>query len=164
MLRRDIFNLFNPLNNKRIKKETQPIYIRPPYNIDKELFERECPKCDGLCKDACEENIIIIKDDKTPILNFTETGCTFCQKCLEVCESEVLNNDIKKIDIEIKINQLTCMAWHNTICTSCKDPCLDNAINFSGYWFPEINIDKCTGCGFCLSVCPIGAIDVKILK
>ena len=163
MLRRDIFNLFNPLSHTK-PKENKVTYIRPPYNIDKELFESECPTCEGLCKNVCEEKIIIIKDDKTPILNFTKGGCTFCQKCLEVCDSGVLVDSEKKVDITIKINQLTCMAWQKTICTSCKDPCLDNAINFSGYWYPEIDMNKCTGCGFCLSVCPIGAIDIKTLN
>ncbi|HIQ30802.1 MAG TPA: 4Fe-4S dicluster domain-containing protein, partial [Aquifex aeolicus] len=37
---------------------------------------------------------------------------------------------------------------------------LDNAIKFEGLGKPVILQDRCTSCGFCVSTCPAGAIEV----
>lgn len=50
------------------------------------------------------------------------------------------------------------------MCFSCKDPCLDDAIEFLGMFRPEIVTDKCTSCGFCLRACPTSAIEIKALS
>ncbi len=49
------------------------------------------------------------------------------------------------------------------MCFSCKDPCLDDAIEFIGMFRPEIIDDKCTSCGFCIKACPTQAIEIKII-
>ena len=46
---------------------------------------------------------------------------------------------------------------------SCKDPCVDNAIDFQGLFNPTIDLTKCTSCGFCVSVCPTDAIKLEII-
>jgi ferredoxin-type protein NapF len=53
------------------------------------------------------------------------------------------------------------MSWNNTMCFSCKDPCLEDAIFFNAMFKPIINENKCTNCGFCVSVCPSNAIFIK---
>ncbi len=40
---------------------------------------------------------------------------------------------------------------------------LENAIDFQAMFMPTINQDKCTSCGFCISRCPVDAIDIKVL-
>lgn len=51
-------------------------------------------------------------------------------------------------------------------CNACGDVCSHNAITFrtdlEGFWYPEIDMDKCTDCGLCEKVCPI--INAKELK
>jgi acetyltransferase-like isoleucine patch superfamily enzyme/coenzyme F420-reducing hydrogenase beta subunit len=51
-------------------------------------------------------------------------------------------------------------------CNACGDICAHDAIRFitdiEGFWYPEINKDKCTDCGLCEIVCPI--INIKELK
>lgn len=51
-------------------------------------------------------------------------------------------------------------------CNACGDACVFNAIIFKtdieGFWYPEVNMDKCTNCGLCEKVCPI--INIKKLK
>lgn len=51
-------------------------------------------------------------------------------------------------------------------CNACGDICAHHAITFStdaeGFWYPEIDKDKCTDCGLCEKVCPI--IQVSNLK
>jgi acetyltransferase-like isoleucine patch superfamily enzyme/coenzyme F420-reducing hydrogenase beta subunit len=51
-------------------------------------------------------------------------------------------------------------------CNACDDVCAHGAITFvtdiEGFWYPEVNKDKCTECGLCEKVCPI--INIKDLK
>lgn len=51
-------------------------------------------------------------------------------------------------------------------CNACGDVCAQGAISFAidqeGFWYPEVDMDKCTKCGLCEKVCPI--INVKDLK
>jgi acetyltransferase-like isoleucine patch superfamily enzyme/coenzyme F420-reducing hydrogenase beta subunit len=51
-------------------------------------------------------------------------------------------------------------------CNACGDACSHDAIAFKtdieGFWYPKVDMDKCTDCGLCEKVCPI--INVKDLK
>ena len=119
-----------------------------------------CIKCDGICSTVCEENIIFIQDDKTPKLDFTSSGCTYCDECANACPHEVLELENKKnIDAKIEIDLTLCLSWNQTMCFSCKDPCLDDAIDFIAMFRPEIN-DNCTSCGYCIKTCPTQAIKI----
>lgn len=44
-------------------------------------------------------------------------------------------------------------------CNACGDICAKHAITFKtdieGFWYPEVNKDLCTNCGFCEKVCPV---------
>lgn len=51
-------------------------------------------------------------------------------------------------------------------CNACGDVCTHQAITFKtdneGFWYPEVDKDKCTDCHLCEKVCPI--INIKELK
>lgn len=51
-------------------------------------------------------------------------------------------------------------------CNACGDVCAHGAISFKtdneGFWYPEVDKEKCTDCHLCEKVCPI--INVKELK
>lgn len=51
-------------------------------------------------------------------------------------------------------------------CNACGDVCNKNAITFKtdieGFWYPEVDKDKCNNCGLCEKVCPI--ININNLK
>ncbi|QOY52592.1 ferredoxin-type protein NapF [Candidatus Sulfurimonas baltica] len=154
--------LFSSLVSSLNTKNKQEKLIRPPYFGDESLFHNECSKCDAKCATVCEEEIIKIADDRTPYLNFSLSGCTYCDECAKACEFGVLHvEDKKPINIHVTINKSTCLSWNHTMCFSCKDPCLDNAIDFKAMFMPEIN-SNCTSCGFCISKCPTNAIDIKV--
>jgi len=164
MQRRELFSfLSSSIKNKDV--DEQKLLIRPPYYNDIDAFGRECQECDGLCATSCQEQIIVITEDKTPSLNLTENGCTYCNDCATICEKEVLSIEYKKyIDIDIVIDTNSCMSWDGVMCFSCKDPCLEDAIDFKAMFMPTINKDKCTSCGFCISRCPSLAIKQKNKK
>ncbi len=152
--------LFSSLFSSK-KKEDKQIIIRPPYFEGESSFSKECVNCDGICSTFCEENIIVIGEDKTPYIDFTKGGCTYCDECAKACPVGVLKIENKKlIDVKIEIDMIKCMSWHNTMCFSCKDPCLDDAIEFLAMFRPSIN-NNCTSCGFCINYCPTQAIIIK---
>ncbi len=173
MQRRELFSF---LSSQLKPKAEQERYLRPPYFSDINAFDTECQKCDGKCATLCQEQIIVINSDKTPSLDFSKSGCTYCDACALACavsvSEEVLLGykfdvlkieDKKKIDADISINEKTCLSWMGVMCFSCKDPCLEDAIEFKAMFMPTIDMLKCTACGFCISRCPTLAIDVKVL-
>ncbi|WP_281950733.1 4Fe-4S binding protein [Nitrosophilus kaiyonis] len=151
--RRDFFKKLIPT-----KREEEDIHLYPPYFNEIIDFEK-CKECENKpCIKACEEEIIILNNDK-PSLDFSKSGCTFCDECAKVCEKDVLKVEYKKELPKVKIDILKCVAWNKTICSMCKDICDVNAIDFMALFNPEIN-EKCNGCGFCIGVCPTFAIEI----
>lgn len=59
--------------------------------------------------------------------------------------------------IEVK-NKIDCCG-----CQACGDVCHAGAISFhsdnEGFWYPEVDKDKCTGCHLCEKICPVLNID-----
>lgn len=163
MQRRELFSFLSSSLKDEEKKVKEQI-LRPPYYNDINAFDTECQNCDGKCATLCQEQIIIIEDDKTPRLDFSKSGCTYCDDCAIACEFGVLNiEDKKMIDANVVINQSTCLSWSGVMCFSCKDPCLEDAIEFKAMFMPSIDESKCTACGFCISRCPTYAIEVSSL-
>ncbi|MEA1880097.1 MAG: ferredoxin-type protein NapF [Campylobacterota bacterium] len=160
--RRDFLNAFRkPLDQN---KENSSLVVRPPYGQDESVFQSECVICESkACVSSCDEQIIFIQEDGTPSLNFSKSGCTFCEDCTSVCEANVLSlenvHTSEQLNATFRIGIEGCVAHHGVICFSCKEPCIDDAILFNGMFNPVIDMDKCTGCGFCLGRCPTQAID-----
>ena len=159
MQRRELFSSLASSVKNAGKKKPEKL-VRPPYNSDESLFHNECSKCDAKCSTVCEEDIIKIAKDKTPYLDFSLSGCTFCEECVKACEYGVLSlENSQTIDTNIYIDKKSCVSWEGVMCYSCKEPCLDNAIDFKAMFMPEIN-DNCTACGFCIARCPVQAIKI----
>ncbi len=145
----------------------EDLVVRPPYGLKESLFQSECPSCESqVCVTSCEQEIILIRSDKTPMLNFTKTGCTFCEACAIACPTSVLSLDYhhtaEVINADFRISLEGCVAHHGVICFSCKEPCIDDAILFNGMFNPVIDETKCTGCGYCLARCPTQAISFLV--
>lgn len=157
--------LFSSLASKFRKQESVKNIIRPPYFKDENDFLEQCIDCEGLCVESCDEGIIKMGEDKTPFIDFSISGCTYCDDCAQACEPDVLTIEQKQnIPQNIEIDMLKCVSWHQVMCFSCKDPCLDDAIEFLGMFRPKINSNKCTNCGFCIKYCPADAITLKDLN
>jgi ferredoxin-type protein NapG len=61
------------------------------------------------------------------------------------------------------IQKETCLAWLETKrCKDCYQVCKDKAIRLEKRRFPEIEADKCNGCGLCVQRCPAVAGTIKI--
>ena len=162
MERRELFSFLSSSVKEAVSNnKDETVIIRPPYFIDKDAFATECQNCEAQCASLCQEQIIIIGEDKTPCLDFSKRGCTYCDECALGCPSDVLLVENKsKIVANIVINRDKCLSWQGVMCFSCKDPCFEEAIDFKAMFMPEIN-EKCTNCGFCIGRCPADAIDIK---
>ena len=159
-------DFFRAIKKPVIKEEA---ILRPPYGFGESLFQSECPKCETKdCQTHCEEQIIVIKADGTPTINLTKRGCTFCDECAKMCQKGVLS--LENLQTKDRLNARftimieSCMAHQKTICFSCKEPCLDDAILFNGMFNPVIDDSRCTACGFCMSRCPTNAISFEVTK
>ena len=169
--RREFFRtLLRPLDKagegRGASKAKPTLSIRPPYALSESLFQSRCPECvDHACVGACEESILLIAADGTPILNPTQRGCTFCEACAEACQEGVLDlrKGAQRINAQFFIEADRCLSHRGTICFACKEPCIDDAILFEGMFRPVIDAQRCTGCGFCMGRCPTGAIGYKTL-
>lgn len=122
-----------------------------------------CRVCEtSACQNVCEEGIVFRSENGLPKLDFSKRGCTFCGECAHSCESDCFAAEpVKKLDALAEIGILACLAWNNVICRSCGDVCNDKAISFTGMFNPQINPSLCTGCGFCIGVCPGYAIEIR---
>ncbi len=153
MNRREFFTAFVP--------SSKGVSIRPPYTDEKTDYS-PCKECDAPCASECETGVITRDEEGFPVLSFIKTGCTYCERCAEVCPSGVISRDKPdRIRAQVLIDPKLCSAWKGVLCFSCKEPCIDNAIRFEGLYKPVIIADRCTSCGFCISVCPTGAIKVR---
>lgn len=128
-----------------------------------DVLKDECEICQKPCANECPQKIISLKSDKI-YLDFSQSGCTFCGICSDICKEKGRNlNFGLKILAKISINPIKCLSFNQTLCFSCQDVCNDKAIDFLGLFRPMIN-QNCTKCGFCVSVCPTNAVELKGIK
>lgn len=56
-----------------------------------------------------------------------------------------------------------CLTFQSIACECCLDACEPRAIVFTRTHIvkrPLVDAERCTGCGECVAVCPVGAIQV----
>lgn len=143
--------------------------LRPPWALSEPFFSNICDGC-GNCVTACEEEIIFIPLRKLPQLDFSQGGCTFCKKCAEVCETGALKRshepNQRPWPLVAAISDM-CLPKRGISCVRCIEECEYDAIVakpvLGGRLKMHINHQPCTGCGICISTCPVEAISLKNL-
>ena len=142
------------------------LVLRPPWAVAEEQFVADCTRCNE-CITICPEKIIQQGQGGFPEIVFSHSGCEFCEDCLAVCKPKVLNKldkDQSAWDIKATITS-KCIAYHGTICRTCGEACNDDAIHFKleagKVGTPILTEAQCTGCGFCIAMCPVDAIVVS---
>ena len=137
--------------------------IRPPWAVSEDLFIELCTRCDE-CIRVCPENIISRGAGGFPEVDFIDSGCELCEDCVEVCQSKALLIGSDKDfawSHKVKVTD-KCLPHLGVICRSCYEACEQKAISFTlaagKTAEPELNLENCNGCGFCIAMCPVDAI------
>jgi len=148
------------------KPNTNPQFpIQPPWSCDSEKFQSLCDGC-GDCIAACENSILALNKNGYPQVDFTHGSCNFCGACAESCPQGALNYEpsLPPWDLHVQINS-KCLTKNNVICSSCVEQCDKEAIEIPRIIeqekAPRVLTDLCDGCGACLKVCPVHAIDIR---
>ncbi len=165
--------------------------IRPPGAQNEAEFLSRCIRC-GQCMKVCLTNGLQpvlweagLEGLYTPKLVPRMGYCNFsCHLCGQVCPTGA----IPKLELPVKqatnlgtafINRSRCIVYtEGTDCLVCEEHCPvspkaigyteQEVVNLQGervkVKLPEVNPDRCIGCGHCENVCPVGgeaAIRVK---
>ena len=150
--------LFRRLANKECN------VLRPPWAIEEYDFVDSCTSCEA-CFNACTQKVIQLDSRKQPYIDFDKSECTFCGDCVNACESGALNFSKSPPWNAIASINHHCLAEQQTYCRSCGEVCETEAISFRPFSRaiskPEIKTDNCNGCGACVSICPVQAIQVS---
>lgn len=134
--------------------------LRPPWVVVDRFLDL-CTRC-GACVGACPERIVKRGSGGFPELDFQRGECTFCGKCAAACPEPLFDIAAPKPWDAAAFISDRCLPRRGVICQSCKDACQAAAIIVAPARvpIPTVDIDRCTGCGACVAICPVDAIDV----
>lgn len=145
---------------------TAPAAPRPPWAlVDQHRFVNTCTRCLD-CIAICPTAIIQVGDGGYPEVSFQANGCDVCGQCADVCKPQALKRtpDADAWHWRAHISP-ACLAQKHVECRVCGEHCDARAIRFKpqlgGVAAPEVQHDRCTGCGHCVSKCPTQAIAMK---
>lgn len=140
--------------------------LRPPWTDDHRVLDA-CTRC-GDCLRVCPENILIAGDGGFPEVDFNAGSgeCSFCGDCARACPAAVFDTArVPAWSVRAVISERRCLAAAGIHCEACRDACAETAVRFrprlGGPPRPELDTDRCTGCGACAAPCPSDAIDLR---
>jgi len=137
---------------------------RPPWALPAK-FSALCARCNA-CIEGCSERILVRGDGGFPVVDFKRGGCSFCGTCVDLCKSGALiRTQEPAFPAKARVDR-SCLAGRGITCRACGDACDVRAIRFrlqtGGRAEVNILMDACTGCGACLSICPVGALKIGV--
>ena len=146
-------------------RSSSPV-LRPPWAIEEAKFTDKCDRC-GDCLRACNKRVLTRGSGFYPELKLGAGFCTFCEACADVCKTGALDkvsaSEPWVYKAEVADN---CLSLLGTTCRVCEDACLPGAIRMrpelGGRYRPTISVERCNGCGACLSPCPVNALSVAL--
>ncbi|BDI07724.1 ferredoxin-type protein NapF [Sphaerotilus microaerophilus] len=136
---------------------------RPPWALRPDAaFTERCSRC-GDCVRACPRGLLAAGG--FPVLSFARQGCDECGACRSACTTGAIvpaaTATPPAFTWRVAIGT-GCLAQHRVECRLCADACDARALRFvpalGGVAQLRIDTEACTGCGECVSLCPVAAI------
>ena len=138
------------------------VAVRPPGAL-MEQFEQRCVNC-AICVETCPQEIIAKDQSGHAFVDFRLGACTFCGECAEVCPTGALGSNFVASWPWRASPTSACLSLNGISCRSCQDSCEVSAIRFrlqtGGRARPLVDEDTCIGCGACVAVCPVDALEM----
>lgn len=174
------WNAVSPLNEdssqKTFSAKIKPgSWIRPPGSLKEEKFLNACTRC-GDCLKACPPLVLRPlgpewgdRLEGTPSLFPKEGPCLMCEgfPCIASCPEGALlmpqDGMIPRLGRAV-VNESVCVLKDEQPCRECEKSCPTaySAIRADGIVKRAIVDDKtCIGCGLCVQICPVQAIEIR---
>lgn len=149
--------LFNRLRGGQVQQ-------RPPWSRGEQAFTDACTLC-AKCIDICPTEILSKGIAGYPVVSFSAAHCTFCGKCADVCEADCFDRSGGRLPWSLAASiTAACVEAKGVACRMCQEACERDAIRFrpklGGGSIPSVDSLACTGCGACVTPCPVKAVSI----
>lgn len=139
---------------------------RPPWALaDDARFTQACTRC-GDCVRACPTQVLRVASGGFPSIDFSHAGCTLCGACSQACATGAIGtaNGTPAFPWVVQAGR-ACLAEQGVECRICGDACDARALRFvprlGGVARCSVDTAACTGCGVCVSTCPVSALQMQ---
>jgi MauM/NapG family ferredoxin protein len=177
-----VTNLHHLHGNESARALRSSRLIRPPGALPEPDFQARCVRC-GECMKGCLTNTLQpvwfeagLSGLWTPKITARLAGCEQgCALCGQVCPTGA----IRPLSLEEKlfakvgtarIEKSRCIAWEqDKKCMICDEICPYNAVSSRfapdhPVTVPVIDENKCNGCGYCESKCPVVGVSAILVE
>lgn len=139
--------------------------LRPPWALEESRFASACTACNA-CVEACPQRVLVAGEGGLPEFDPGRGECTFCGDCARACGEHVFAPlDEAPWSLRARVGD-ACLARRGIVCSSCRDACGESAIRFPptrALPLPQVEADRCTGCGACVPACPTNALSLAAM-
>ncbi len=139
---------------------------RPPWSLRPDAqFTARCTRC-GDCVRACPRGVLHAGDGGFPAIRFDTAGCSLCGDCASACTPRAIDRlAVTPAFTWRVVVDASCLNRRGVECRVCGDACDARALRFTpargGIAQLKVDAAACTGCGDCVSVCPVQAITLR---